>query len=274
MSQTNSEQVLKRYKTIAVVGLSKNPEKASYQVAEYLQKQGYRIIPINPTADKILGQKVYNSLLETPPEIQKTIEIVDVFRSSEEVSPLIDQAIQLRKQHGKPYVIWMQLGISNQQAAEKAQKAGMTVIMNKCMMMEHGRLFGEKKDPELEKIRAKKMQRMIKKEEGGRISAPITITDTNFDETVKRYPLMVVDCWAAWCGPCRMVAPIIEELAEEHAGQVIFGKLNVDENPETATRFNIMGIPTLLIMKNGTEVDRIVGAAPKLLIKNKLKKFT
>ncbi len=272
MNRTNIEQVLKRYKTVAVVGLSKNPEKASYQVAEYLQKQGYRIVPINPTADEILGQKVYNSLLETPPEIQKTIEVVDIFRPSGDVPPIIDQAIKLKRQYGKLYVVWMQLGITNEQAAEKAQKAELTVIMNKCMMMEHGRLFGEK-DPELEKIRAKKMQRMMKKDESGRISAPITMTDANFDEAIKRCPILVVDCWAAWCGPCRMVTPIIEELAEEHAGQIVFGKLNVDENPETATRFNIMGIPTLLIMQNGTEVDRIVGAAPKLLIENKLKKY-
>ncbi|MDH5448877.1 MAG: thioredoxin family protein, partial [Candidatus Bathyarchaeota archaeon] len=73
--------------------------------------------------------------------------------------------------------------------------------------------------------------------------------------------------------PCRMVAPIIEELAKEYAGEIVFGKLDVDENPETATRFSIMGVPTLLIMKNGTEADRIVGVAPKLLIQNKLKRY-
>lgn len=274
MNQTDIEQILKNYKTIAVVGLSRNPEKASYQVAEYLQKQGYNITPVNPTADKILGKKTYKSLLDISPEKQKTIEIVNIFRPSEDVPTIVDQAIQLKKQHGKPYVVWMQLGITNQQAAEKALKAGLTVIVNKCMMMEHGRLFGEKEDPELEKIRAKKMQEiMTKSESGERISMPITVTDANFNETIKKHPLIVVDCWAAWCGPCRMVAPIIEELAKEHAGAIVFGKLNVDENSETATRFNIMGIPTLLIMKNGTEVDRIVGAVPKLLIENKLKKY-
>lgn len=274
MNQTDIGQILKRHKTVAVVGLSKNPEKASFQVAEYLQKQGYHIIPVNPTADKILSQKAHKTLLDIPLETQKTVEIVDIFRPSKDIPLIIDQTIQLRKQHGKPYVVWMQLGITNQQAAEKAQKAELTVIMNKCMMMEHGRLFGKKEDPEIEKIKAKKMQEMMKKSESSeKISIPITVTDANFNESVKKHSLMVIDCWAPWCGPCRMVTPIIEELAKEHAGEVVFGKLNVDENPEIAKRYNIMGIPTLLIMKNRAEVDRMVGAAPKLLIQNKLKRY-
>ncbi len=116
------------------------------------------------------------------------------------------------------------------------------------------------------------MKRMA---EGGgvNVSAPIVVTDADFDQIAKRYPLIVIDCWAEWCGPCRVIAPVIEELASEHAGKIVFGKLNVDENPETAQKFGIMGIPTLLIMKDGAEVDRIVGAAPKPLIENKLKKY-
>lgn len=97
MNQTDIEEILKKYRNIAVVGLSRNPAKASYQVAEYLQKQGYNIIPVNPTADKILGQKAYKSLLDIPPETQKTIEIVDIFRPSADVLPIADQAIQLKK---------------------------------------------------------------------------------------------------------------------------------------------------------------------------------
>jgi len=274
VNQPDLEQVLKKYKTIAVVELSKNPEKESYQVAKCLQEHGYNIIPVNPTANQILCQKAYKSLLDLPPEKQKNTEIVDIFRPAEDVLFIVDQVIQLKTRYRKTFVIWMQLGIINQKAAEKAKKAELTVVMDRCMMREHGRLFGEKENSELEKIRTKKMQEMMKKAEGEKISIPITVTDTNFSEIIKKHPLIVIDCWAAWCGPCRMVAPIIDELAKEHTGEIVFGKLNVDENPETATQFNIMGIPTLLIVKDGTEVDRIVGVAPKLLIENRLKKYT
>jgi thioredoxin 1 len=75
--------------------------------------------------------------------------------------------------------------------------------------------------------------------------------------------LIVVDCWAAWCAPCRAIAPIVDELAKEYSGKVVFGKLNVDENPETAQRYGVMAIPTLLVMKEGKEVDRVVGVLPK-----------
>ena len=188
MNQPNTKQILTKHKTIAIIGLSKNPTKTSHQVAQYLQKQNYHIIPVNPTANKILNQKTYKTLLDIPPQTQKTIEIINIFRPSKDVPPIVDQAIQLKKQHENPKVIWMQLGITNQQAAEKALKAGLTVIMNKCIMMEHGRLFGEKEDPELKKIKAKKMQQMIKASKGEKISTPITITDTNFNETIKNTP--------------------------------------------------------------------------------------
>jgi thioredoxin 1 len=95
------------------------------------------------------------------------------------------------------------------------------------------------------------------------IDKPIVVSDRNFDQTVKNYPLIVVDCWAAWCAPCRAIAPVVEELAKEYSGKVVFGKLNVDDNPETAEKFGIRAIPTLLVMKNGDEVDRIVGVLPK-----------
>jgi len=104
-------------------------------------------------------------------------------------------------------------------------------------------------------------------------NVPITLDDANFEETVKKYPLMLIDCWAAWCGPCRMIAPVIDELAKDYAGRLTVGKLNVDENLETATRFGIVSIPTLLIMKNGKEVDRIIGAVPKQFIQEKLQKY-
>ena len=92
---------------------------------------------------------------------------------------------------------------------------------------------------------------------------PIAVTDDKFEETVQKYPLVVIDCWAPWCVPCNMVAPIIEELAKEHQGKIVFGKLNTDENQETMKEYNIMSIPTILIFKSGKLVDRSVGAIPK-----------
>jgi len=102
---------------------------------------------------------------------------------------------------------------------------------------------------------------------------PITLADDGFDPVVERYDLMVVDFWAPWCGPCMAMAPVIEELAEEYADRVIFGKLNTDENPATTERFGIMGIPTLLLLQGGTEVERIVGAVAKQDIRNVLDRF-
>jgi thioredoxin 1 len=90
---------------------------------------------------------------------------------------------------------------------------------------------------------------------------------------VKNYPLIVVDCWAAWCAPCRAIAPIVEELAKEYSGKVVFGKLNVDENPETAQRYGVMAIPTLLVMKEGKEVDRVVGVLPKNQLEAKVNAY-
>ena len=93
---------------------------------------------------------------------------------------------------------------------------------------------------------------------------PIVVTDASFSADVERSPLPVlVDAWAAWCGPCRMIAPVIDELAAEMAGRLRVAKLNVDENPATAARFDLRSIPTLLVFKGGREVDRIVGVQPK-----------
>ena len=133
----------------------------------------------------------------------------------------------------------------------------------------------EEKDVELEKIHAKKLQELTTKMKGKESSknVPITLDDANFEETVKKYPLMLIDCWAAWCGPCRMIAPVVDELARDYAERLTVGKLNVDENPTTAMNFGISSIPTLLIMKNGKEVDRIIGAVPKQFIEEKLQRY-
>ena len=105
-------------------------------------------------------------------------------------------------------------------------------------------------------------------------SNPVTVTDANFAAEVERSPLPVLlDLWAPWCGPCRMIAPVIEQLAAEMAGQVRVAKLNVDENPLTSARFGVRGIPTLLILQAGREVDRIVGVQPKAEIARRLQPY-
>jgi len=102
---------------------------------------------------------------------------------------------------------------------------------------------------------------------------PLTVTDATFAAEVERSPLPVlVDAWAPWCGPCRMVGPIVDELATELAGKVRVAKLNVDDNPGTAARFDVRSIPTMLVMVNGREVDRIVGALPKAQIRQRLER--
>jgi uncharacterized protein len=140
LSQTVIREVLSKYKVIAIVGLSNDPNKPSYNVASYMKNHGYRIVPVNPFVDEVLGEKSFKSLLEIPVEIQKAIEVVDIFRRPEDVGSVVEQAIKLREAYGKPYVVWMQLGIVNQKAAEAAAKAGLTAIMDHCIMVEHGRL--------------------------------------------------------------------------------------------------------------------------------------
>ena len=104
-------------------------------------------------------------------------------------------------------------------------------------------------------------------------AAPVTVTDATFAADVERSPVPVlVDAWAPWCGPCRLIAPALEELAAELAGQVRIAKLNVDENPRTASRFDVRSIPTLLIIVGGREIERIVGAQPKHAIRERLER--
>jgi thioredoxin 1 len=139
-------------------------------------------------------------------------------------------------------------------------------------------LYGDNKivqnydnDNELNDILARKKNELIAKtQQLSNIASPITLTDINFDQTVEKYPLVVVDFWAPWCGPCRMVSPIIAQLASELAGKVIFGKINVDENPRIASTFGIQSIPTISIFKNGRAVDGFVGAASKSQMQSKI----
>ncbi|OFV68713.1 MAG: thioredoxin [Candidatus Syntrophoarchaeum caldarius] len=130
---------------------------------------------------------------------------------------------------------------------------------------------------ELERIKKRKLEAMMReateREETTVISSPIVITDANFNEMIKKYPLIVIDCWAAWCGPCRMISPTIDALAKDYAGRIVFGKLNVDENQVTARNYRIMSIPALLIFKNGVLVDQVIGALPREIIEQKIVKY-
>ena len=130
---------------------------------------------------------------------------------------------------------------------------------------------------EIQRIKEKKLVEMMQKARAQLETAakndrkPILLSDASFSSEISKYPLMVVDFWAAWCGPCRTVAPIIEQLAKEYAGRVAFGKINVDENPLTSGEFEVQSIPTLLIFRNGEAVDGIVGAVPKYQIESRIK---
>jgi predicted CoA-binding protein len=140
MSDAQINEILTQYKVVAVVGLSNMVGKPSHSVSVYLQQHGYRIIPVNPTIDEVIGEKSYKSLLDIPLEVQKTIEIVDIFRKAEDVPPIVEQAVKLKELYGRPFVVWMQLDIVNEQAAKTARKAGLIVVMDKCIMVEHQRL--------------------------------------------------------------------------------------------------------------------------------------
>ena len=121
-------ELLKNSKTIAVVGLSDNRMRAAYGVSQYMQSQGYKIIPVHPTATEVLGEKAYPSLLNVP----EKIDIVDVFRRSDAVPEVMEQAIQL-----KVPAVWLQEGVIHEEAAQKARDAGIQVVMDKCILKEH-----------------------------------------------------------------------------------------------------------------------------------------
>jgi uncharacterized protein len=140
-SEPTIPEILKKYRVIAIVGLSGAPGKPSHRVAAYMKAHGYRIIPVNPTVDEVLGEKSYKSLLDLPLEVQETVEVVDIFRRSEDVPPVVEQAVQLEKMNGKPFVVWIQLGIVNEEAAKTARQAGLAVVMDRCIMVEHQRIF-------------------------------------------------------------------------------------------------------------------------------------
>jgi thioredoxin 1 len=130
-------------------------------------------------------------------------------------------------------------------------------------------------DDELEAIKQKKLAELQKaaaaKAMMSSLTEPVVLTDSNFKSEIAKYPVMLVDFWAPWCGPCRMVSPVIEQLAKEYSGRVAFGKVNVDENQMIAASFGIQSIPTMMTFKNGRAVDVMIGAMPKAQIEMKLK---
>jgi hypothetical protein len=134
MNEEELKAILGHSKNVAVVGISPKPDRPSYLVAAYLQAEGYRIIPVRPDGEEILGEKVYHSLAEIPEDIE--IDIVDVFRKSEDVPPVVEEAIQRGAK-----AVWMQEGVFNAEAASKAEAAGLKVVMDRCMKKERQRLF-------------------------------------------------------------------------------------------------------------------------------------
>ena len=132
-SDKEMKEILLSIKTIASVGVSSNPEKESYAVVAYLKDQGYRVIPVNPTAAEVFGEKAYPSLSDIPDKV----DVVQVFRKPEDVPPVVEEAIKIGAK-----VVWMQAGIVNEEAAKKAREAGLQVVMDACMRATHRRLIG------------------------------------------------------------------------------------------------------------------------------------
>jgi hypothetical protein len=123
---------------VAVIGCSSTPGKAAHEIPKYLQRHGYRVVPVNPTADEILGEPAYDRLVDVPDDV----ELVDVFRPSSEVSGVVDQVLERHDDRGDVAAIWLQLGIRDDEAASRAEDAGLDVVQDKCMKVEHSRLLG------------------------------------------------------------------------------------------------------------------------------------
>ncbi len=127
---------------------------------------------------------------------------------------------------------------------------------------------------EIEKIRAKKMKELMQKlSEKNNPRGILELSDENFSAVVEKQPFIIVDFWAPWCMPCRMLAPVIEALASDYEGRVLFGKLNTDQNINTALKFGITAIPTLLFFKNGKLIDRITGALSREQLEARIKRY-
>ena len=131
------QKILSQYRTVAIVGASPNPERPSHRVADFLKKEGFRVIPVTPNADKVVGETAYPNLTSIP----VSVEVVDIFRRSEDVLPVVEEAIAIGAK-----AVWMQEGIVNEEAAARARKAGLTVVMNHCMRKELLQKLGREKE--------------------------------------------------------------------------------------------------------------------------------
>ncbi len=135
--------------------------------------------------------------------------------------------------------------------------------------------MGKKEDEELEKLKKEKMKKIMKKKSKSEFpNHPLEVTDSNFQEIVERYPLVVIDFWAGWCSACKPMSPLIERLAEKYAGEVVFGKLNIDKNSRVPNKFQVGSIPTFLFIKNESPIDKVVGAVSPKIFEQKLRKYT
>jgi predicted CoA-binding protein len=130
-TENEIRDILEKYKTVAVVGLSDKPERDSHSVAKYLKEHGYTIIPVNPARSEILGEKSYPDLMSIP----QPVDIVDIFRKTEAIPAIVDEAIKI-----KAKVVWMQLGLAHEESARKAREAGLAAVQSKCMKVEHAKL--------------------------------------------------------------------------------------------------------------------------------------
>ena len=136
-STVSPADVMRRYRVIAVVGASKNPAKEAHAVPLYLKGNGYRVIPINPAANEIFGEKAYPSLSEIPDHLAREIEVVEVFRPSEELPEVARQVVEMEKRYHRPFVFWSQLGLENEEAKETLAGDGIAYVMNACMRAVH-----------------------------------------------------------------------------------------------------------------------------------------
>ncbi len=130
-----AEEILNSSRVVAIVGLSANPDRPSYMVASYLKENGYKIIPVNPSVGEVLGEVCYPDISSIP----EPVDVVDIFRRSEEVPAIVEEAIKIEVRS-----VWMQEGVINEEAAARAKEAGLTVVMDKCMLKEHRKLHGGK----------------------------------------------------------------------------------------------------------------------------------